>query len=163
MSHFRQTLFQKYCYTKEDYKNYCLDNDIEYDENNDSDYYNWVGMEEELDFDCMLDNCTYSKYKNYCVLVEGSIGTWRGRFEHDQSMFGSFKDAIYACIGRSCEIDKIERIGNRIEVTATHHDGRNYHTLYFLTPLGEYRFKNNGQVSPRNKENIVPLGKYVWE
>lgn len=163
MSNFRLTLFKRGCYTEEDYKDYCLDNDMEYDETNGSEYYNWIAEQEEWDFENMLDECTYSKYKNYCVLVEGSIGTWRGRFEHYQTMFNSFKEAIYACIGRSCEIDKIERIGNRIEVTAIHHDGGNYHTLYFLTPLGEYRFKNNGQVSPNNRENIVPLGKYVWE
>lgn len=163
MSHFRQTLFAKDCYTEEDYKLYCEDNNMEYDETNDSDYYAWLSDQEGFDFETMLDDCTYSKYKNYSVLVEGSVGTWRGRFEHDQTMFKSFKDAIYACIGRSCEIDKIVRIGNRIEVTAIHHDGRNYHTLYFLTPLGEYRFEKNGYVSPRNRKNIVPLGKYVWE
>lgn len=163
MSNFRQTLFERGCYTEEDYKDYCLDNDMEYDETNGSDYYDWVARQEEWDFDDMLDNCKYSKYKNYSVLVEGSVGTWRGRFEHDQAVFDSFKDAIYACIGRSCEIDKVVRIGNRIEVTAIHHDGTNYHTLYFLTPLGEYRFERNGQISPRNRKNIVPLGKYVWE
>lgn len=163
MSNFRLTLFERGCYTEEDYKDYCLDNDMEYDETNDSEYYNWIAEQEEWDFENMLDECTYSKYKNYSVLVEGSIGTWRGRFEHNQTMFKSFKDAIYACIGRSCEIKKVERIGNRIEVTAIHHDGRNYHTLYFLTPLGEYRFERNGQISPRNRKNIVPLGRYVWE
>lgn len=163
MSHFRLTLFERGCYTEEDYKDYCLDNDMEYDETNDSEYYNWIAEQEEWDFENMLDECTYSKYKNYSVLVEGSIGTWRGRFEHGQAVFDSFKDAIYACIGRSCEINKVERIGNRIEVTAIHHDGRNYHTLYFLTPLGEYRFERNGQISPRNRKNIVPLGRYVWE
>lgn len=163
MSNFRQTLFEKGCYTREEYKYYCEDNEIEYDETNDSEYYNWVANQEEWEFDDMMDNFKYSKYNNYSVLVEGSIGTWRGRFEHNQAIFDNFKDAMYACIGRSCEIKKVERIGNRIEVIAIHHDGTNYHTLYFLTPLGEHRFRNNGKISVKNQENVVTLGKYVWE
>jgi len=70
MSNFRQTLFERGCYTEEDYKDYCLDNDLEYDETDDSKYYDWVARQEEWDFDDMLDNCKYSKYKNYSVLVE---------------------------------------------------------------------------------------------
>lgn len=157
------TLFEKDCYTREDYKLYCEDNGMDYDDTNDSDYYAWLADQEGWDFEDMLDNCEYSKLKNYSVLVEGSVGTWRGRFEHEQTTFPDFKSAIYACMGRSCEISKVVKIGNRVEVTAIHHDGRNYHTLYFLTPLGEYRFDKNGKVSVKNRENIVKLPRYMWE
>lgn len=156
-------LFEKDCYTKADYELHCMDNEIEFDETNDSDYYDWVYQQEEWDFDDMLDNIKYSKLNNYSVLVEGSVGTWRGRFDHEQTIFENFKDAIYACIGRSCEISKVVKIGNRVEVTAIHHDGTNYHTLYFLTPLGEYRFEKNGKVSVKNRDNIIKLPKYMYE
>ena len=156
-------LFERDCYTKADYELYCMDNEIEFDETNDSDYYDWVHQQEEWDFDDMLDNIKYSKLNNYSVLVEGSVGTWRGRFDHEQTIFENFKDAIYACIGRSCEISKVVKIGNRVEVTAIHHDGTNYHTLYFLTPLGEYRFEKNGKVSVKNRDNIIKLPKYMYE
>ena len=157
------TLFEKDCYTREDYKLYCEDNGMDYDDTNDSDYYAWLADQENWDFEDMLDNCKYFKLKNYSVLVEGSVGTWRGRFEHEQTTFPDFKSAIYACMGRSCEISKVVKIGNRVEVTAIHHDGTNYHTLYFLTPLGEYRFDKNGKVSVKNRDNIIKLPRYMWE
>jgi hypothetical protein len=157
------TLFKKDCYTKDDYRFYCDGNEIEFDETNDSDYYAWLSDQENLDFEEMLYDCMYSKLKNCSVLVEGSVGTWRGRFEHKQTTFPDFKSAIYACMGRDCEISKVVKIGNRVDVTAIHHDGRNYHSLYFLTPLGECRFEKNGKVSVNNRENIVKLPRYMWE
>lgn len=156
-------LFQRDAYTEKDYEMYCEDFEIEYDEDNIYAFYEWVAGQEEMDFDDMLSNFKYSHLKNTPVLIEGSVGTWSGRFEVEQVKCNNFVDAIYKCMGRSCEISEVVKRGNAIEVTAIHHDGRNYFTLYFLTPLGEDRFDRRDMISTRNRENILKLPKYMWE
>lgn len=156
-------LFERDCYTRADYELYCMDNEIEFDETNDTDFYNWLYNQEQWDFEDMLDNCKYSKkFRNIAVVVEGSVGLWYGRREIEQTKCDNFIDAIYKCMGRSCEIDKVVKIGNKIEVTAIHHDGRNYFDIYFLTELGADRLERRGQVSTRNRENVMKLPQYLW-
>ena len=155
-------LFQRDCYSREDYEMWCEDNGYDFEEVTDSDFYAWCEDEEAMDFQNILDECKYSKFKNIAVVVEGSVGLWYGRREVEQTKCDNFVDAIYKCMGRSCEIDEIKVIDNHFEVTAIHHDGRNYFDIYFLSELGADRLDRNGQISTRNRENILKIPEYVW-
>jgi hypothetical protein len=61
-----------------------------------------------------------------------------------------------------CELRSIERIGNRIEVSVYHHDGSNRFEIYFLSDIGEDRYCRNGEISIRNKQNILSIPKWIF-
>lgn len=151
------------CYNYESFKDYCeaCNEDGEYDVNSDEDWYRWAQYEANDDYDCFMTNLRYSDLYGRAVIVEGSIGRWNGRVEIMQHYFDNPLDAIRACV-TPCYDVIIKKCGHRLEVESLHHDGRNYFTITFLTPLGEGRYLDHGQVSTKNRENYIKLPEYLF-
>lgn len=153
-------LYMKDAYTKADYEMWREDNELEPTEYTENEYYDWLYQQEEWDFQDMIDILAYSKYGIIRCLIEGSIGTWQGRFEICQETEWSIKDAIYRCINGAEWVDEVKVVGHAIEIRTIHHDGSNYFTIHFLSQLGAERYDKNGQVSMRNYKNFLKLPKY---
>lgn len=152
-------LFQRDCYTEADYKMYREDNELEPTEYTENEFYDWLYQQEKWDFEDMLDNLKYSKLGNIRCLIEGGIGTWRGRFEIEQTTEWTINDAILRCINGAEWVEEIKVVGHAIEICTIHHDGRNYFTIHFLSELGAERFDRNGVVSMNNYKNFLKIPK----
>ena len=150
-------------YDYKSFKDYCEAGyerqrfDIESEE----DWYQWAQEQANEDYDCFMTNLKYSNLYGRAVIVEGSLGLWWGHPDIGQKYFDNPVDAIRACISGAYDVI-IKKVGHRLEVVNLHHDGRNYFTLTFLTPLGEGRYLDHGQVSTKNRENFIKLPEYLF-
>lgn len=138
----------------DDYIEFCEMNDIEPQ-----------GEEMEclqsMDYDDFITNIKHCVYNRQKWAVEGTLGLWNGRKDIVPKVFDNLLEAISACIG-SCDYVKIIKNYSKIEVEASHHDGTNRFTLRCLSDLGEIRWNNNGQVSLKNKENLMTLPQWLF-
>ena len=148
-------------YSREDYKEFCEVNNIEYDENNDEDFYRWASDEAWQELEDFMTNLRHSNLYGRAVMVEGSLGLWWGHPDIEQKYFDNPVDAIHACIDGAWDVI-IKKCGHRLEVVSLHHDGRNYFTITFLTPTGEGRYLDHGKVSTKNRENFIKLPEYLF-
>lgn len=112
-----------------------------------------VENEEEFDFEfeCFMDNLLFSEYDTNCVVC-GSLGLWYGRREICPEKFSSLSDAIRAAL-RSADYYEIKQVNGHIEVTAVHHDGRNYFEIYLLNEKG--LFTQNGNLENRRYHRAI--------
>ena len=134
----------------------------DWEKDNEHDFYDWECTQKEQDLDCLLMNLKFSKpIKNRMCAIVGSVGTWRGRFEIEPTFCNNIVDAVYKCMD-GCELRSIERIGNRIDISVYHHDGSNSFSIYFLSDIGDDRYCRNGEVSIKNKQNILSLPKWIF-
>ena len=148
-------------YSREDYQEYRDMNEIEEDFD-DFEYFNWARdmMQEEIGF--LMDNLKCDKkLKDTPVIVEGSLGLWWGQPNIEQRYFKNPINALFACMDDAYDV-VIKKAGHRLEVVNLHHDGRNYFTITFLTPLGEGRYLDHGKVSIKNRENFIKLPEYLF-
>ena len=152
-------------YTEQYFKDYLAeykeDLGLDWEEDNVTDYCDWCNTMQEMDFDDMIYRIKHSHINTYKAVIVGGVGTWRGRFEIEPTFCGNLVDAIYKCID-GCEIRRIERVGNSIEVDAYHHDGSNSFTILLLSHLGELRYWRNGDVSIKNRENLLKFPQYIY-
>lgn len=151
-------IFERDTYTRADYDLWLADNDLNPNDFNDEEFYAWQLEEESMDFDIMLDNFKYSGLMEYSAVINGTLGLWDGKKTIRPTMSDNIKTALYSC-GGCGEVEKIWVEGNSICVKVSHHDGTNFFTINLLTPLGEMRMERHGNVSVRNRENIVKLPK----
>lgn len=148
-------------YSREDYRDFCEVNNIEYDENNDEDFYRWASDEAWQELEDFMTNLKYSNLYGRAVMVEGSLGLWWGHPEIEGTYYENPIKAIQDCIAEAYDVI-IKKVGHRLEVVSLHHDGRNYFTLTFLTPTGEGRYLDHGKVSTKNRENFIKLPEYLF-
>ena len=150
-------------YNRESFEDYCsaCNEDGRFDPTNDVDWYKWANEESERDMDALVENLRYSKYINYPVLVEGTLGLWWGRPAIIPQFCEDVLQAIRYCVHNG-DYATIRKAGHRIEIENPHHDGRNYFTITFLSPVGEARYRKNGRVSTRNRENFIKLPEYLF-
>lgn len=139
-----------------------MEGECRWDKDSLDDRFDWECIQKEQDLDCLFMNLKYSKpIKNRVCAIVGSVGTWRGRFEIEPTFCNNIVDAMYKCMN-GCELRSIERIGNRIDISVYHHDGSNSFSIYFLSDIGEDRYYRNGEVSIRNKQNILSIPKWIF-
>lgn len=150
-------------YNQESFKDYCsaCNEDGYYNADSEDDWYKWATYESESDLECFIENLRYSKYFNYSVLVSADLGLWYGRRDAEQRYFDNPIDALLTCVGNHDAVI-IDKAGNNLEITGLHHDGRNYFTMTFLNATGEDRYKRNGKVSIKNRENVLKLPEYLF-
>lgn len=124
-------LYNDFDYDKElyrdEYKEYCADNQMEYEEES---FDNWLNDVLVMEYDDLLANLKYSEYNIPCVIL-GSIGTWRGRIEIKDTYAEDLISAIKKCVG-SADYIKICLNKGKIEVYAYHHDGTNTFDIILL-------------------------------
>ena len=158
-------LYHEDCYTEQCYNDYldeCKEDlHLDWEKDNVTDYIDWCGTMQNMDFDDMMFGIKHSHLNTYKAVIVGGVGTWRGRFEIEPTFCGNLYDAIYKCID-GCEIRRIERVNNSIEVDVYHHDGSNSFTIYLLSHLGEQRLWRNGDVSIKNRENLLKFPQYIY-
>lgn len=150
-------------YNRDSFEDYCdaCNEDGEYDVNSDEDWYRWAQYEADCDYECFENNLRYSNLYGRAVIVEGSVGRWNGTFDIMQHYFDNPIKAIRACIDGADNI-VIKKVGHKLEAINIHHDGKNYFTITFLTPLGEGRYLDHGKVSTKNRENFVKLTEHLF-
>ena len=150
-------------YNYESFKCYCEEGgeDCGFDVNSEKDWWQWAWEEANGDYECFITNLKYSDLYGRAVIVEGSVGRWNGTFEVMQHYFDNPIKAIQACVDGAYDII-IKKKGHKLEVVNLHHDGRNYFTLTFLTPTGECRYLDHGQVSTKNRENFIKLPEFLF-
>jgi len=105
------------------------------------DYENWdwgtAGDFAREDWKCFLDELKEEINNGNLWLVEGSAGTWRGRFSYDMQYIGTFEDFLDKAADGDIEVEVFDcEKYKKIEVIIIHHDGRNYYEL--IDDIREY-------------------------
>lgn len=148
-------------YDRESWIDYCESCEREGEKDDDEAWYEWATMNEWEDLEALMNNLRYSNLYGRAVIVEGTLGLWWGHPDIEQAYFDNPIKAIQDCINGAYDVI-IKKCGHRLEVVNLHHDGRNYFTLTFLTPLGEGRYLDHGKVSTKNRENYIKLPEYLF-
>lgn len=145
----------------EDYLEFCETNGIEPHGEDSEDYFSYMADESAFNYNLFLSNISHCVYNRQKWAVEGTLGLWNGQKDIVPKVFDSLFEAITACTHR-CDYIKITKNNSTIEVEAAHHDGTNRFTLKCLSDLGEIRYGNNGQVSLKNRKNLITLPQWLF-
>ena len=144
------------------YLEHCEINDIKPQGKYSNDFYSVNELYRLAEWYDLLINIRYSDVNNYKWVVSGTLGLWDSRSEIEPKLFNNLIDALSACFGK-CDDIIITKSHSVINVTALHHDGRNYFNLRALSDLGEERAnKYDGNISFKNKENLRTLDKWLF-
>lgn len=116
-----------------DFVEWCKFNDIDHTQYDDESefFHNWVWETLNQDWEDFKINLKYDKENKNDYLVVGEIGRWDGRREIQPQRFDTLSKAIMACCG-SCDYISIDEENGVINITAIHHDGRNYFSIHKL-------------------------------
>lgn len=123
------------------------------------DYYDYISRCDEMwaeDFRWELEHSAPSGK----VVVTGTIGGWRGRFDIEPKVFENLYDAVMAC----CRgLDRVEVVQRRstIEVRGAHHDGNNSFSVNLLNDRGI--FTANGDLSNRRYHQTLRGHIFGWD
>jgi hypothetical protein len=148
--------------TYEMYVEFCEDNDKVPQNEESNDYWDFVEFEREIEVNDFFINLNGSKVNNnHYWVITGSLGLWDGRKEIALVKCDTLFDAILKCVN-SCDDFVVEKCGNKVCVTAMHHDGRNYFEIRALSDIGNDRFNRLGNISLNNRENLAKLEKYLF-
>lgn len=113
------------CY--EDYVEFCEDNDVEPDDENSYDFWNWLGEQIDLYFESDLDNIKCCEEYNTQVRLNGRLGLWDGKHDIVETIYNSVYDAIKRiCDATFDNTIEVKWVNGKIEVSQSHHDGTNY-------------------------------------
>lgn len=121
---------------KEAYTEWAEDNDITINVKNDSDFYDWLHNQMEMDWEDLLSNIKYSKIANNECVTLGDLGLWYGRRDTIPTRVNNLIDAINKCCYNVEMIKVTLKTEGYIEVIGVHHDGTNYFEIYLLNKLG---------------------------
>jgi hypothetical protein len=143
----------------EEFKEYCLGNDIDptqYDE--DSEYFhNWVYDTLNMYWDDFICDIKYDKDNNVDCVVVADLGLWYGRRDAVKH-FSTLKDAIYACV-KNCDYINITLVDGVIKVRASHHDGTNYFEIHKLNAKGYDAYCEDEEL---NNEEYFDMFNFNW-
>ena len=145
----------------EDYIEFCKEDNTEPQGEDSADYFDFINCMKDIDFHDFMLIAKNSKYYKRKWAVEGTFSLWNGQKDIEPKVFDNLLDAIKACV-RKCNDFKITKNCSTIEVEGTHHYGTNCFTIKCLSDLGENRYNDNGQVSLKNKENLMALPQRLF-
>lgn len=132
-------------YSYENYVEYCKENNELAGGKESQDYYDWVYVQAEFDYDCFFDNLHYAKIEKEdkgFFMITFELGLWNGtRSGYIEKVFTSATEAIkYALQSSRDYLDyRIEFDHGFINVYGYHHDGTNIMTIKRLSKHGEQR------------------------
>lgn len=129
------------------YKEFCTDNQMEYNEES---FSIWLNDELVMEYNDLLINLESSEYNIPCVIL-GDIGTWRGRFEIEDTYAEDLISAIKKCVG-SADYIQIRLNEGKIEVYAYHHDGTN---TFDIILLNNRRRSENSDISKSYYHKLI--------
>ena len=144
----------------EEFKEYCMDNDIDHTQyNEDSEYFhNWIYDTLSIEWDDMMSNIKYDKHNNVDCVVVGSLGLWDGRHDIDAKHFPTLDRAINACISGCDYVIIIENEGV-INIKGIHHDGTNNFEIHKLNAKG---YDAHCEDKDLNNEKYFDKFKIEW-
>lgn len=142
-------------YLYEDYVDYCNGNNLEADDPFSQDYWDWVAMEIEADYDCRMSCIDYNVEVNDVFAITGTLGLWDGKKticpvmvesmsegyrvngEYKRTYRSGLRLAIDKCI-EDTEYYRVEYDSERgcVEVYSYHHDGVNCFEIWKLSEFG---------------------------
>ena len=118
-----------------DYVEYCKANNIEPDEEDSVDYWEYVGDMQRYYYEEELINIKHSDDMDKPCIITGSLGLWNGRKTVWATYSKDIVSAIKKCFG-SCD-DLVVTFKNGVyNCKAMHHDGTNYFEIRKLTNSG---------------------------
>ena len=143
-------------YLYEDYVDFCECNGYEAHAPFSEDFYEWVAMEQEADYDCMMSTININVDANDVFAITGSLGLWDGtkticpvmvesmsegyrvNGEYKRTYNSGLRLAIDKCIGDT-EYYRVEYDSERgcVEVYSYHHDGVNCFEIWKLSEFGK--------------------------
>lgn len=134
-------LYNDYDYKLDDwreaYAEWAEDNEVTISGDNDSELYDWISKQFNMEWEDLLSNIKYSNIAHDDYVVMGDLGLWSGRRDIVPTRFTSLEDAICKCCG-SIDMVKITlKKEGYIEVMGVHHDGINYLEIHLLNKLGK--------------------------
>ncbi len=157
----KQTDMKKVIYTTdidnykyEDYLEYCESNEIEPQDEDSNDYWDWVSDMISLDIEDAYSNIDCNQDANTMVVITGTLGLWYGNPEidpvfveseseyHHTTKQRSYSSALSLAIKKCAEgMDDVECYLDDetgcVEVIGHHHDGTNRFCIRKLSEFGK--------------------------
>ena len=119
------------------YVEYCKDClECEPSGENSEGYWNYVSHMNEMEYDSMRENMTYSEQCQCPVIITGELGLWNGKHEIYPMHCNTLYDAILRC-SRNADSVKVEYQDGAVRVYSYHHDGCNVFMIHKLSKRGE--------------------------
>lgn len=149
-------------YSRDDYHEFCLINDIEFDETDDHAFWEWCKDEADADWDNILWEIKHydkTHYGNY--FVDANLGLWNGN-RNGFNVFNSLEKAFWACCDNmDYLIIEGEKNGD-INITAIHHDGTNHFTIKKITDeaydrYDEWLYRTDDEPFELTDEDVLPI------
>ena len=79
------------------------------------------------DWECFIDNITYSNLGTSECVIEGVLGLWDGKHTI-QPVYANLGQCITKCVSNGNEVEIYEEDGE-LKIDAYHHDGTNHFTI----------------------------------
>ena len=139
----RNLIGTNYCtdfYTYESYVEYCKANETEPEGEDSQDYWDYVSMMEQQDYEDFFGNLKYAKADKGNYIVTFDLGLWNGhRKGYVEEVFGNLTDAIKECMNSSRDYNdyKVEYEDGMLRFHGLHHDGTNVMEIRLLSKKGE--------------------------
>ena len=143
----------------EDFKDYCMDNDIDptqYDECSDK-FHQWIYDTLDMEWEDFVYNLKHDRDNNVDCVVVADLGLWNGRRDVVKH-FATLEKAIYACVN-DCDYITITLVDGVIKVRASHHDGTNYFEIHKLNAKG---YDAHCKDEELNNEEYFDKFKFNW-
>lgn len=144
-----------------DYCEFCEVNQIEPQNENSKNYWDFVDDCQQIYYDDFFSNVQNSDVNLYAWMISGYVGRWDGQREICQTLATTLSDAIKRCSKAGNDFI-VKKTKNKITMEVIDHDGRSFFVLNPLSAKGEQRFYTHGKISLKNKENIAKLPLYIY-
>lgn len=119
-------------FSYEDYVEFCKDNDIEPEEDNSEDFWNWVSDTANFYFEddlCNIKNCDAYAIP---VRLNGSLGLWNSNPDIEENIYDNVYDALKKILDVNFDYTiNVKWVNGKITISQSHHDGTNY---FEITP-----------------------------
>lgn len=119
----------------ESYVEECKINGIEPEDEDSSDYWEWVGETQTRYYQDELLNLAYFKDKDAPCLITGTLGLWNGNPDIYPTYCNNVREAIKKCF-RSGDDIKLSYNNGVYECEVYHHDGTNSFCIHKLSKRG---------------------------
>ena len=146
---------------RDDYREYCENNDMEYNPNDENAIYDY--MYEINNFDLEDARINLDIQLSQPIIIIGDLGLWQGRvMGYKEIGSGNIKDCLYSDInGQSSAEWYIDKQGD-LRAEVAHHDGTNYY-LYrvYKDNLSQEQIDNFKDKVYRGKATRSDITRYT--